>query len=121
VYKHHLDVAIHVRRTDFADLKLEHTPDAAFLRFCEGASSVYVATDNWSTQDFYIDFCEKSHRECRTQDIIRKHAELAHDHRATSMTWAAIDMFSCARADRFMGTAGSSFSRTIEILRSLRK
>jgi hypothetical protein len=125
VYKHHLDVAIHVRRTDFADLKIAETTDAAFEAFIMARTNergrVYIATDNYTTQRQYWDACTSMRRTPKVQALIPQHAELAHDHRATGMTFAAVDMFSCANADKFMGTAGSSFSRTIEILRSLRK
>ena len=120
-----LDAAIHVRRTDFADLKLPETSDAAFEAFIMASapegSRVYIATDNYTTQRQYWDACTSMRRTPKVQALIPQHADLAHDHRATGMTFAAADMFSCARADKFMGTRGSSFSSTIEILRSLRK
>ena len=125
VYPWHLDAAIHVRRTDFADLELPETSDAAFEAFIMASapesSRVYIATDNYTTQRQYWDACTSMRRTPKVQALIPQHGELAHDHRATGMTFAAADMFSCAKADRFMGTRGSSFTATIEILRSLRK
>ena len=124
VYPWYLDAAIHVRRTDFADLKIAETTDAAFeawiMANAPEASRVYIATDNCKTQRQYWDACTSMRRTPKVQALIPMHADLEHDRRATNMTSAAVDMFSCAKARTFMGTKGSSFSTTIEILRSLR-
>jgi hypothetical protein len=118
--------AIHVRRTDhtpLAQAEATQTSDADFQRFVADlplAMPVFVATDNLETQTQWISrlgervrfttFARASSAVQRGDDR-RRHTSLRH---------AAVDLFVCARATHFMGSTHSSFTDTIEILRSLR-
>ncbi len=110
-------IAVHVRRTDIVDLGLELEPEDDYVRFIQDHEGrAFLATDNYVTQRYF-----KSVLGDRViYGGIPEHGELAHDHRATSLQHAAIDMFTCARAKYFKGTTASAFSWAIEILRSLR-
>ncbi len=109
--------ACHVRRTDIVDLGVALEPEDDYVRFIqEHEGPAYLATDNYTTQTYF----EKVLGDAVWTRCIPVHGELAHDHRATSLQHAAIDMFTCARAKYFKGTTASAFSWAIEILRSLR-
>ena len=118
-------IAIHVRRTDIVDLNIPLEPLADYFAFLRehtkpgllGEDRVFVATDNHETQAMLRDMLRER---CICQPI-DEHGDLPHDHRATSLEHAAIDMFTCARAEWFKGTSASAFTWAIEILRSLRK
>lgn len=111
-------IAIHVRRTDIADLGEPLEPEDDYIRFAqEHSGRVFVATDNHTTQHYYRTVLGDR---CVMQPI-DPHGELAHDHRATTLEHAAIDMFAAARSEWFKGTSASAFTWAIEILRRLRK
>ena len=114
-------VAVHVRRTDFEALFGEKTSDSAFdawLRHhmadsTSACTSVYVATDNESTQRHFAKLCGDRFR--AVAPIVAHATTLRH----TSVADAVVDLFVCAGATAFMGTRGSSFSDTIWCLRRL--
>lgn len=114
--------AIHVRRTDHAHvIPIEaKTWDHEFESFCarrEG-KPIYIATDNAATQrhysrlygNFWSTRIETGTEKCMYGDHTRH----------TSLADSVVDIFMCAEAERFMGTRGSSFTDTINILRGLR-
>lgn len=119
--------AIHVRRTDWHRMvqryhAFEPMQDAAYLAWCdESALPVWVATDNSETQGRFMNAL--GHR-FRGDSLIRPSTEeqAEHDHRRhTTLEQAAVDLFACANAVRFLGSGPlSSFSRTIEDMRRLR-
>lgn len=110
-------IAVHIRRTDIADLGVALEPEDDYIRFIQDHEGpAFLATDNYVTQHYMHGILG----ERVVRQRIEEHGELPHDHRATSLPQAAIDMFTCARAKYFKGTTASAFSWAIEILRSLR-
>lgn len=109
-------IAVHVRRTDIVDLNVALEPEDDYVSFIQAhAGLAFLATDNYVTQRYFKGiFGERV-----VYRRIDEHGELAHDHRATSLQHAAVDMFACSRAKYFKGTTASAFSWAIEILRSL--
>lgn len=112
--------ALHIRRTDHRHVIPEgsETYDADFIVFAKQSSDpVFVATDNGETQrGFKMQLDAVS-----CQDILEGSELAAYgDHtRYTSLDVAVADMFMCRNALRFMGTRGSSFTDTINIMRGL--
>lgn len=111
--------AIHMRRTDHVPLAKArgwYIEDEVFWRWCEGTSRpIYCATDNLSTQ---TDFATRFHERALFSPFPMGDVN-EHDVRNSHIRSAAYDIFACARARLFMGTLGSSFSRTIEHMRQL--
>ena len=110
--------AIHIRRTDFsAQTKrlATITTDEEFDSYIKENSDVkiYLATDNSNTQKL---FSEK-YKNVFFYDKIEKNSIEPYE-RNTSMDIAVIDIFICSKANKFLGTRGSSFSDIIESLRT---
>jgi hypothetical protein len=116
--------AVHVRRLDHlphaANMKWQFYSVSEFIRYLrdEQGCNVFAATDNAETQSTIraqepgVFFAEE----------IRSGADgqSEHDHRRhTTLQHAVVDLFVCAGAKRFLGSPGSSFSETIDILRWL--
>ncbi len=115
--------AVHIRRTDFTRLAKDvgvYVNDESFLRQIRQMDGpVYLATDNMETQADYIKAINDMGKTCAFLDPVPTH-DNRHDNRATGLAHAAIDMYTCSMATNFVGTPGSSFSATIEVLRGLR-
>ncbi len=106
--EHEPAAAIHVRGTDFG------TPDyRPFERFIESLEQemVFLATDDIVTQRHFL---TKYPGRMRVTEMIRANGGL----RQTSLKTAIIDLYTCVRAKRFLGTQKSSFTEMIELLRS---
>jgi hypothetical protein len=97
--------AIHVRGTDFGSPQYE--PFEQFIESCE--DPVFLATDDVVTQRHFM---------TKYPGRIKIHAEITGKGlRQTTLKVAAIDLFTCAKADKFLGTKNSSFTDIIELLR----
>lgn len=97
--------AIHIRGTDFAEPNYE--PFEQFIEEQEGP--VFLATDDIVTQRHFI---TKYPGRIKVTETIRGEGL-----RQTPLRVAAIDLFTCSRAGRFLGTKNSSFTDIIELLR----
>ena len=119
--------AIHIRRTDHTPnaqlngFEIEHLID--YYHFAKEAKDLYIATDNSETFDKFSDCVRglgpKVHQ-AREIPYSRESQHLTDHKRHTTLEHAVIDLYVCSYAHRFMGTNGSSFSDTIDILRRLR-
>ena len=69
---------------------------------------VYIATDNYETQQTFINFYGDR--------LIYKKIEPSTNLRQTSLQDAVVDMYVCAGAKYFLGSVKSSFSDTITYL-----
>lgn len=108
--------AIHVRRTDLTPVAVRdgnYMEDSAFFAFIQASDRpIYLATDNRDTQRIYKEkFGDKIHF------IYEIPASRVNVMRQTPLEYAIMDLYMCAGARNFMGTAGSSFSEFIEIMR----
>jgi hypothetical protein len=113
--------AIHVRRTDHVKMAKgmgAFTSDEEFLGWlADKPDPIYIATDNGTTQRDFAGFIDALKKRAAVYAWIEEHKDQdLHDHRNTGLAHAAIDLFTCARADHFMGTRGSSYSVTIQLL-----
>lgn len=99
--------AIHVRGTDFGAADL--TP---FIRFIEQTNgTVFLATDDAVIQK---ELLTKYGNKIKVHNIIKDSGSL----RATTLKQALIDMYTCVRAGRFLGTEKSTFTDIIKLLRA---
>lgn len=108
--------AAHIRRTDIAKFLEEQgipkKEDQEFLTFFNQnkIQPCFLATDNPHTQQFFAK--QLGDRLVYYDPIPPTVAQ-----RKTTLETAALDLFTCAAATRFMGTPGSSFTTTIQRLR----
>ena len=112
--------AIHVRRTDHVHLATTagtFTDDLAFMEWIRRTTygRVYIATDNRDTQEKMATACVAHGKRPLSRDAI----PVSECQRQTTLEHSAFDLFACAHADAFMGSGESSFSATIETLRSI--
>jgi hypothetical protein len=119
--------AVHIRRTDYlpnmASLGQDVEPINAFLEWASMSSLLYVATDNGTTQ--------RAVKEARQRDGLRtfwatsldgSDEQGLVDHRRNgTLADAVVDLYMCVDGNKFMGSTGSSFSDTINILRGLKR
>jgi len=106
--------AIHVRRTDHVELaksKSKYIENEQFIKFIENHAQVFLATDDYETQQFFMKF---------ENIIIRRPILPNNNFRQTSLEDAVIDVFIAARSEHFMGTEYSSYSQLIRIFQRLR-
>lgn len=108
-------LALHVRRTDFDPLarsRGNRMKDAAFFRWIDERPDlpIYIATDNRATQEAFA---------ARYPDRLRLPRWIEPDDRLrqTPLADAVVDLFTCAFAEAFLGTPGSSFSDLIRQIR----
>ena len=112
--------AVHIRRTDLPAFcgpgfaAHGQTTDAAFEAFLDRHAQHRV---------FVASCCGKTHARFRTRYARRlgrakPPAFSPHRLRQTALVDAAADLFTCASAEHFLGSHGSSFSEAIEFLRS---
>jgi hypothetical protein len=117
--------AVHIRRTDFTQLATKadcFMEDKYFLDFVKnsGHEKIYLSTDNGTTQRVFSRMINFMGKAVVIQDDIKEHEnQNEHDTRNTDLGFAVVDLFACSRASVFLGTSGSSFSQTVECLRSL--
>jgi hypothetical protein len=116
--------ALHIRRTDLGPLSRQdnlYTPDEEFVAWCHSVPGpIYLATDNGTTQRHFGALIARMGKRVIVQGLIPEHpAQDEHERRNTDLATAAIDLFACARAARFKGTAASSFTGTIDVLRRI--
>lgn len=108
--------AIHVRRTDLTSVAIRdgnYMDDSEFFAFIKASERpIYLATDNLETQRLYR---EKFGQKIRIMYEIP--ASRVNVMRQTPLEYAIMDLYMCAGARNFMGTAGSSFSEFIDIMR----
>lgn len=114
--------AMHVRRTDHvhnARLYNNFTTDEQFDAWLTTAKpDVYLATDNGTTQLYWMRAIRERGRRCHVLDGIRVHErENESGQRNTSLADAAIDLFALAGSPHFMGSGESSFSNLVGTLR----
>lgn len=103
--------SIHVRRTDkvvYNGLQ-SLTSDLDFFKFIDNQTSkVFLATDNSNTQELYK---KKYPKKIICSSEIKPSPD---EFRETSLTIAAIDLFTCIKSKKFLGTNLSGFSKVIE-------
>jgi hypothetical protein len=116
-------VAVHARRTDHIpnmNATGDHkTTDEELRTFVEKYPTlpIYLATDNGETQARWA----KDPRVIAGRVLPGTEAQgLTDHHRNGTLDRAVQDLYLCAAAKHFMGTHNSTFTRTIEILRSLK-
>ena len=119
-------VAVHIRRSSghaelLERLAVTATTDEDFLRWLGQYPDhvVYLATDNAKTQAAWLGRLGRAivNREILTGT---ERQGLGNHAIHTSVADAVVDLYVCAGATHFMGTRGSSFTDTINRLRSLR-
>lgn len=107
--------AIHVRRTDHVKLAKKYnkfTSDKEFIDFVKNTKrKVYLATDNKKTQD-------KFKKMFSNKIFFNKTIKDSDNLRNTSLEDSIVDILICKQAVRFKPSGASSFSETIEQLRS---
>lgn len=109
-------ISVHIRRTDhvwLAQAEYHYTDDDAFIEFIESkqGKNLYISTDNRKTQDeFYARFANR----IKVIDFIEPNESL----RQTSLEKAIVDIFTCVNSSEFKGSGWSSFSGTINQLKS---
>lgn len=118
-------VACHVRRTDMLvwaklDPKSRYARETADERFdafvdAHRSHNIYLATDCAATHARFAAAHSARMRACAA--LAATHDP--HKHRQTTLTEAVVDLYVCAAAVHFMGSAGSSFSDTIAHLRAV--
>lgn len=116
--------ALHVRRTDLVPMAKRdncYTTDEELIAWCHSAPGpIYLATDNGTTQRQFAGIIVQMGKNAIFQAPIPEHADQdRHDRRNTDLAAAAVDLFACAGSAHFKGTADSSFSNTIALLRGL--
>ena len=110
-------IACHIRRTDMIKLYKEknistYLSDQDYMHFINQYPvnlKVYIATDNYETQQTFINFYGDR--------LIYKKIEPSTNLRQTSLQDAVIDMYVCAGAKYFLGSVKSNFTYTITQLR----
>jgi hypothetical protein len=118
-------VAMHVRRTDHVPnmLSLGIRPESLgdFRAWAAQWPSrgVYLATDNRDTQDSMMS--EPRYFSGTSFNASPELQDIGDHHRNGSLEDAAVDLFMCVQAERFMGSDGSSFTGTIQIMRGFRR
>ncbi len=107
--------SIHVRRTDHVELAMKAGKFTDLTEFdtfvnCSRNSNypVYLATDAREVQDYYFDAV-------KYKMIPENNACL----RPTSLRDAMVDILACAFAEKFKGSGYSSYSKLIEIYRTI--
>lgn len=107
--------SIHIRRTDhihYANLKKRFTSDSVFEQFIDRSQyRVYLACDNYNTQEYFL----KKYEE---KVFVNNYIKPSKNQRQTSLEDAAIDLLMCVKSLSFLGTAYSSYSDLIKLLRS---
>jgi hypothetical protein len=112
--------AMHIRRTDMPGAGGEGESDADFVRWAnEQPGHVYLATDNGTTQKTMLARCERPERIVLAGKILEHADQDASNRRNTSLGWAAVDLFTCARSSAFKGCNASSFSHLVMRLRAM--
>ena len=109
-------IACHIRRTDmikkYKEKKItNYLSDQEYMHFINQYPvniKVYIATDNYETQQTFINFYGDR--------LIYKKIEPSTNLRQTSLQDAVVDMYVCAGAKYFLGSVKSSFSDTITYL-----
>lgn len=111
-------IGLHIRRTDhIADAKTNnlYTTDEDFFNYIDNNSTknLYIATDNKNTFNIF---------KIKYKNIIKIDYtnELYNSLRHTSIKDAIIDLYMCVYSNKFKGSGWSSFTETIEQLRSLK-
>ncbi len=118
--------AVHVRRSsgfveNVETLGVSATTDAEFDAWIVNRGGpLYVATDNAETQREYLYRWQQDVIVYRRITTGTERQGLGNHAIHTSVADAVVDLYVCAGAERFMGTRGSSFTDTINRLRSLR-
>lgn len=106
-------ISCHIRRTDsIGHSAFKHNTDEDYMNYIDQHDSklkIYIATDNRDTQDIFI---KKYGDRLFIKPIIP-----STNVRQTSVQDAIIDIYTCAGANYFMGTEGSSFSDMINYIR----
>jgi hypothetical protein len=101
------EAAIHIRGTDFGSPQLE-----PFEKFIESIDApTFLATDDAMIQKHLL---TKYSSKLKVRETIRDNGAL----RLTSLKHAIIDMYTCVKAKRFLGTKNSSFTDIIMLLRA---
>lgn len=116
--------AMHLRRTDhvhLATITNLFRPDEDYVEWVKGATSpIYLATDNGTSQFKFLDVIRDAGKRAITAVRIEPHPqENQGGRRATTLADAAIDLFICAGAREFKGSGASSFSATVDMLRTM--
>ncbi len=112
--------AMHIRRTDHIGLAKSvnlFMPDELFINYCKTNSDkyIYIATDNQITQQKFITLFPN---QIKYYNLISNNRKLLSALRQTTLEHTIIDIFVCAHSTNFMGTAYSSLSELIHILRN---
>ena len=114
----HEYIAVHIRRTDHAELARKnnlYTTDETFQEFIDShESNLYLATDNRETQESYL---KQYSDRIKSIELINPDRN---DSRNTSLESAIVDLYMCVNSYEFLGSGYSAFSGTIKVLRALR-
>lgn len=114
--------AMHIRRTDhvaLAQMLGDYTHDSQFIEWGRKYDGpMYLATDNQETRS--IMQAEFGDRLVMHGEVRPSHATLHQSDRYTTLGDAVFDLFMCAGATNFMGSANSTFSEAAAILNKLR-
>jgi hypothetical protein len=103
--------AVHIRRTDHSSLaqkNCKYTHDEIFEKFiCDSPLPVYLATDNFDTQQSFK-------QKYKDKIFVYKNIDkISTTYRKTSLTHSAIDIWMCIFSNNFIPSGYSSFSDLI--------
>jgi hypothetical protein len=115
-------VACHIRRTDHVPNVDTHggviRPIEEYVRWAVfSRRPLYLATDNRETQAKVRSMYPDTWIGCELPES-REEQGLTDHHRNGSLADAVTDLYNCAAAAEFLGSVGSSFTDTIETLRT---
>lgn len=110
-------VGIHVRRTDHVVVAKNanmYTPDEAFFKFVDNHKDfkIYLATDNKMTQDMFI-------QKYGDRVVFYKPISSSTNKRKTLLGHAVVDIEILSKCKHFKGTKYSSFTRTVNLFRTI--
>lgn len=119
--------AIHVRRTDAIQYQMEsgvHEPESMWIEWLKPIQwpTVFVATDNGTTQRELFAAIQKIGKHPRSHGHIEEHDRQDDPEvRNTTLRRAWWDIETCVAATAFRGSGASSYTNLIETLRRLHR
>ena len=109
--------AIHIRSSEH--WKQNRANPSKFIKFAkESDLPVWLATDLYSTQEFFKDIRNVQFWKPIASTFATGHSlPIESPYRHTTLKHSVIDLFMCVGAENFLGTEYSSFSETINFMR----